>query len=77
VNLTLEKHNNHLVMTMSWEGSTDFLKGKLYDVSVQTLVQELDQVKGVRRMSYNIWHWDARLESQANQFITYFMLKNS
>lgn len=47
-----------------------------FDASVQDIVEELKDRQGVRRMSYNIWHWDLRRKQEAEEYITYFYLKH-
>jgi hypothetical protein len=40
------------------------------------MVHELDNRRGVRRMSYDTWHWDLRRRQEAEEYITYFYLKH-
>jgi len=37
---------------------------------------ELTGRKGVKRMSYDTWHWDLRKRREAEEYITYFYLKH-
>lgn len=48
-----------------------------FDASVLDMVDELKDRQGVRRMSYNIWHWDLRKQREAEEYITYFYLKHN
>ena len=45
----------------------------LLDSMVKTVVAELDGRIGVRRMSYDTWHWSSHHEME--RFLTYYYLK--
>ena len=38
---------------------------------------ELKDRQGVKRMSYDTWHWDLRRRREAEEYITYFYLKHN
>jgi hypothetical protein len=40
------------------------------------MVKELEHRQGVKRMSYDTWHWDERKHVEAEEYITYFYLKH-
>jgi hypothetical protein len=40
------------------------------------MAKELDGRQGVKRMSYDTWHWDLRRRQEAEEYITYFYLKH-
>ena len=47
------------------------------DSTVVDMTAELDNRQGVRRMSYDTWHWDLRRKQEAEEYITYFYLKHN
>lgn len=47
-----------------------------WDADVADMAAELDNRQGVKRMSYDTWHWDLRRKNEAEAYITYFYLKH-
>lgn len=47
-----------------------------WDADVADMAAELDHRQGVKRMSYDTWHWDLRRKNEAEAYITYFYLKH-
>ena len=68
--ILLEQQGGHLVMTVPHN-----LKPS-WDATIFDIAEELKDRKGVRRMSYDTWHWDLRRRQEAEEYITYFYLKH-
>ena len=47
-----------------------------WETAIKDMSNELDNRQGVRRMSYDTWHWDLRRKQEAEEYITYFYLKH-
>ena len=82
MNITLEQENNHWVMCISAtivvaNPVTDAAWTLGWGAAIDACHDELDGRKGVKRMSYDMWHWDGRREQEAREYMTYFMLKHS
>jgi hypothetical protein len=71
--IVLEQDGGHLVMYIAHEPNQFELS---WDVTVTDMANELDRRQGVRRMSYDTWHWDLRKQQEAEEYITYFYLKH-
>jgi hypothetical protein len=71
--ILLEQEGGHLVMYIAHEPNQFELS---WDVTVTDMAKELDNRQGVRRMSYDTWHWDLRRKQEAEEYITYFYLKH-
>lgn len=56
-----------------FEESDDSLDVNLLDSIVKTVTEELEGRIGVRRMSYDTWHWTNHNEME--RFLTYYYLK--
>lgn len=77
MNITLVKENYHWIMELHSEGSVSERTVDNLMVAVDSVTEELKGRQGVKRMSYNTWHWDGRRENEAREYITYFYLKHS
>ena len=79
MNITLEQENNHWVMRIHDLGveHATHRDYSSWDAALDACHEELDGRKGVKRMSYDMWHWDGRREQEAREYMTYFMLKHS
>jgi len=71
--ILLEQVGGHLEMYVAHEPNQFELS---WDVIVTDMANELDGRQGVRRMSYDTWHWDLRRQQEAEEYITYFYLKH-
>jgi hypothetical protein len=71
--ILLEQDGGHLVMYVAHEPNQFEL---IWDGTVTDMAAELDGRQGVRRMSYDTWHWDLRRKQEAEEYITYFYLKH-
>jgi hypothetical protein len=73
--ILLEQEGKHLVMQVV---ADKIINGHdwAWDTAVKDMTEELDGRRGVRRMSYDTWHWDERRHVEAEQYITYFYLKH-
>jgi hypothetical protein len=71
--ILLEQEGGHLVMYIAHEPNQFELS---WDATVTDMAAELDGRRGVRRMSYDTWHWDLRKRQEAEEYITYFYLKH-
>ena len=79
MNITLEQENNHWVMRIHDLGVEHATYREFigWDAALDACHEELKGRKGVKRMSYDMWHWDGRREQEAREYMTYFMLKHS
>ena len=68
--ILLEQVGGHLEMSVPHDLTTSF------DATIAAMALELDSRKGVRRTSYDTWHWDLRRRREAEEYITYFYLKH-
>jgi len=71
--IVLEQVGQHLEMYIAHEPNQFKLS---WDVTVTDMAKELDGRQGVKRMSYDTWHWDSRRKQEAEEYITYFYLKH-
>jgi hypothetical protein len=71
--IVLEQDGRLLVMYIAHEPNQFDLS---WDVTVADMAKELDHRQGVKRMSYDTWHWDLRKQQEAEEYITYFYLKH-
>jgi hypothetical protein len=73
--ILLEHEGKHLVMQVV---ADKIINGHdwTWDTAVKDMTKELDNRQGVRRMSYDTWHWDLRKQHEAEEYITYFYLKH-
>jgi hypothetical protein len=71
--IVLEQVGGHLEMSVEYSKVDDHLD---LDSTVVDMTAELDHRQGVRRMSYDTWHWDLRRKQEAEEYITYFYLKH-
>jgi hypothetical protein len=71
--IVLEQEGGHLVMYVAHEPNQFELR---WDITVTDMAKELDGRQGVKRMSYDTWHWDLRRQQEAEEYITYFYLKH-
>lgn len=75
--ILLEQEGGHLVMlAMPGDDHIDPKKVTSWDIGIDDIAVELKDRKGVRRMSYDTWHWDLRKQQEAEEYITYFYLKH-
>ena len=70
--IVLEQEGRHLVMSVVMMVS-DTVE---WETAIKDMSNELDNRQGVRRMSYDTWHWDLRRKQEAEEYITYFYLKH-
>jgi hypothetical protein len=77
MNITLVKENYHWIMELHSEGLVAERTVDNWGAAVDSVTEELKDRQGVKRMSYNTWHWDGRREIEAREYITYFYLKHS
>ena len=68
--ILLEQHGGHLEMIVPHDLTSRF------DITIADMAKELEHRQGVRRMSYDTWHWDLRRQQEAEEYITYFYLKH-
>ena len=61
------------LMAPNYKVEDEFAEINLLDSIVRTVVEELKERIGVRRMSYDTWHWTNHHEME--RFITYYYLK--
>jgi hypothetical protein len=71
--ILLEQEGRHLVMRVEYNEVSDH---RSLDATVIDMAAELDHRQGVKRMSYDTWHWDLRRKQEAEEYITYFYLKH-
>jgi len=71
--IVLEQVGQHLEMSVEYSKVDDHLD---LDATIVDMSAELDNRQGVRRMSYDTWHWDLRRQQEAEEYITYFYLKH-
>jgi hypothetical protein len=72
--ILLEQVGGHLEMSVE---HNDTVENALnWSATIDDMVHELDNRRGVRRMSYDTWHWDLRRRQEAEEYITYFYLKH-
>ena len=71
--IVLEQEGRHLVMSVVMMVS-DTIE---WETAIKDMSAELDNRQGVRRMSYDTWHWDLRRKQEAEEYITYFYLKHN
>lgn len=70
--IVLEQNGGHLEMSVvMMVGDTTE-----WETAIKDMSNELDNRQGVRRMSYDTWHWDLRRRQEAEEYITYFYLKH-
>ena len=70
--IVLKQEGRHLVMSVVMMVS-DTIE---WEIAIKDMDAELKHRKGVRRMSYDTWHWDLRRQQEAEEYITYFYLKH-
>jgi|LakMenE18May11ns_1017448.scaffolds.fasta_scaffold9907048_4 hypothetical protein len=72
--ILLEHEGKHIVMSVAHVTTqgTDLR----WDIFVNDMAEELEHRQGVKRMSYDTWHWDERKHVEAEEYITYFYLKH-
>ena len=71
--ILLEQQGNHLKMWVNYNGVDDGIE---WETAIKDMDAELKGRKGVKRMSYDTWHWDLRRRREAEEYITYFYLKH-
>ena len=71
--IVLEQVGGHLEMSVVYSKVDDHLD---LDSTVVDMSAELNHRQGVKRMSYDTWHWDLRRRREAEEYITYFYLKH-
>jgi hypothetical protein len=71
--IVLEQVGGHLEMFVEYSAVDDHLD---LDSTVVDMTAELEHRRGVKRMSYDTWHWDLRRQREAEEYITYFYLKH-
>lgn len=71
--ITLEQVGRHLEMRVEYNEVSD---RRSLDSTIIDMTAELKDRRGVKRMSYDTWHWDLRRQREAEEYITYFYLKH-
>lgn len=71
--ILLEQQGNHLKMHVNYSGVDDGIE---WETAIKDMDAELKGRQGVKRMSYDTWHWDLRRRREAEEYITYFYLKH-
>jgi hypothetical protein len=72
--ILLEQDGGHLVMSVEHNETVE--NALNWGATIDDMVLELDNRQGVKRMSYDTWHWDSRRKQEAEEYITYFYLKH-
>lgn len=73
--IVLEQENKHVIMKVV----ADYIVNDIdhdWGASITDIADELKDRQGVRRMSYDTWHWDLRKLQEAEEYLTYFYLKH-
>ena len=73
--IVLEQEGKHLIMQIVNDEIIDGV-GIGWSVAIADVDQDLKGRQGVKRMSYDTWHWDLRKQQEAEEYITYFYLKH-
>jgi hypothetical protein len=73
--IVLEQQGRHVVMQIVSDKIIDGVDSG-WGVAIADVDQDLKGRQGVRRMSYDTWHWDLRKRQEAEEYITYFYLKH-
>ena len=73
--IVLEQEGKHLVMQIVNDKIIDGVSIG-WGAAIIDVDQDLKGRQGVRRMSYDTWHWDLRKQQEAEEYITYFYLKH-
>jgi hypothetical protein len=73
--IVLEQEGKHLIMQIVNDKIIDGV-GIGWSAAIIDVDQDLKGRQGVRRMSYDTWHWDLRKQQEAEEYITYFYLKH-
>lgn len=69
--ITLTHQGRHIEMLVAQSDITED-----WGYGIDDITADLDHRKGVKRMSYDTWHWDERRHVEAEEYITYFYLKH-
>jgi hypothetical protein len=72
--ILLEQVGGHLEMSVEHNDTVE--NAISWGATITDMVAELDGRQGVKRMSYDTWHWDLRRRREAEEYITYFYLKH-
>lgn len=72
--ILLERVSGHLEMSVEHNDTVE--NAISWSATISDMVEELKDRQGVKRMSYNTWHWDLRRLHEAEEYITYFYLKH-
>jgi hypothetical protein len=73
--ILLEHEGKHLIMQVVANKVINGHESE-WDTAIVDIASDLKDRKGVRRMSYDTWHWDERRHVEAEEYITYFYLKH-
>lgn len=71
--IVIEQEGGHLVMGVEYSGVNDGIE---WETAIKDMDAELKGRQGVKRMSYDTWHWDLRRKQEAEEYITYFYIKH-
>jgi hypothetical protein len=73
--ILLEQEGGHIKMRVA---ATDIIDDvdRNWGAAIADIAEDLKGRQGVRRMSYDTWHWDLRKQQEAEEYITYFYLKH-
>ncbi len=72
--ILLEQEGRHLRMFVVHSDTHADDMG--WAATIADMDAELRGRQGVKRMSYDTWHWDLRKRREAEEYITYFYLKH-
>jgi hypothetical protein len=73
--ILLEQVSGHLEMSVEHNDTAE--NAISWSATIDDMVVELKDRQGVKRMSYDTWHWDLRRRHEAEEYITYFYLKHN
>lgn len=72
--ILLEQVGGHLEMSVEHNDTVE--NAISWSETIADMMDELKDRQGVKRMSYDTWHWDLRRRREAEEYITYFYLKH-
>ena len=73
--IVLEQEGKHLIMQIVNDEIIDGVDIG-WGAAIVDVDHDLKGRQGVKRMSYDTWHWDLRKQQEAEEYITYFYLKH-
>jgi hypothetical protein len=73
--ILLEQQGRHVAMQIVGDKIIDGVDAD-WGMAIADIDHDLKGRQGVKRMSYDTWHWDLRRLHEAEEYITYFYLKH-